>query len=407
MPGAETWWRDEGALERFVGDLVAGELSRLRPGAVLPPRPWPLEVDLTGGALACDSLELLALATALAEAVEMHRSGIEDYLLARRTLAEWCAIAAAALERFSSNLMFRTSGSTGACKALQHPLAALLQEVAALAALLPGRRRVVSAVPAHHIYGFLFTVLLPQRLGVGVVDVRASSPAGLGAVLREGDLVVGHPGFWGGFARTVRQMPGDVVGVSSTAPCPRETARDAVACGLSRLVEVYGASETAGIGWRDDPGGPFELFGHWRRGVEADTLVRSGPDGACAAAQVPDRLVWVGERGFRVEGRRDAAVQVGGINVFPALVRERLLQHPGVRDAAVRLMSPGEGARLKAFIAPADPCFDTAELRSGLTAWCAAGLSAPERPKAFSFGAELPRNGLRKPADWPVLQDAS
>ena len=35
-----------------------------------------------------------------------------------------------------------------------------------LARLVPGRRRILSAVPAHHIYGFLFSVLLPQDLGL-------------------------------------------------------------------------------------------------------------------------------------------------------------------------------------------------------------------------------------------------
>ena len=87
-------------------------------------------------------------------------------------------------------------------------------------------------------------------------------------------------------------------------------------------------------------------------------------------------------------------------------MRGHLLQHPGVRDAAVRLMSPSEGARLKAFIAPTDPSFDSARLRRELAAWCNARLTAPERPKAFSFGPEPPRNGLHKLADWSVTEDA-
>ncbi len=344
----ETWWRDEGVLARFVGDLVADELTRLRPGAVLPPRPWPADLSLVEGILACDSLELLTLATALAESLEVNRSGVENCLLARRTMSEWRAIAVAALEHFSSELTFRTSGSAGAVKSLRHPLARLLQEVEEFAQLVPGRRRVLSAVPAHHIYGFLFTVLLPQRLGAPVLDVRASSPASLSFSLREGDLLIGHPAFWSAFAQTMQQVPADVIGLTSTAPCPRETARAALFCGMSRLVEIYGASETAGIGWRDDPDEPFVLLAHWRPGADTETLLRVLPDGTCDAARVPDRLVWCGQRAFRVEGRRDEAVQVGGVNVFPSVVRDHLLKHPGVRDASVRLMSPGEGVRLKA-----------------------------------------------------------
>ena len=405
MLDPENWWRDEAVIDRFVGDLVAGELMRLRPGAVLPPRPWPSDMSMVKGGLACDSLELLTLATALAEALEMHRSGVEDHLLARRTMAEWRDIAVHALEHFSSELTFRTSGSTGAVKALRHPLAQLLQEIEALAQLVPGRRRVLTAVPAHHIYGFLFTVLLPQKLGASVIDVRASSPASLGSSLREGDLLIGHPAFWGAFARTIRQIPGGVIGVTSTAPCPRETARAALSCGMSRFLEIYGASETAGVGWRDDPDRPFVLFAHWCLGAKTDALVRSLPDGTDEFARVPDRLVWLSERAFQVEGRQDEAVQVGGMNVFPSVVREHLLQHPGVRDAAVRLMGPNEGVRLKAFIAPSDPSLDTADLRQELVALCDAKLTAPERPRAFSFGPELPRNALRKLADWSLSEN--
>jgi 4-coumarate--CoA ligase (photoactive yellow protein activation family) len=406
MSGPETWWRQGDALDRFLGDLVAGELARLRPGAVLPRRPWPREQSLLEGDLACDSLELLNLAAALAEALETHRAGVEDCLLARRTLAEWAEVAAAGLERFSAVLAFRTSGSTCAPKTVRHPLKGLVEEVEALAAIFPGRRRVLSAVPAHHIYGFLFTVLLPQKLGASVLDVRAHSPAGVRAHLREGDLLVAHPAFWGAFARAGDSAPVDVFGVTSTAPCPPETSRLAVSSGLARLVEVYGCTETAGVGWRDAPDAAFQLLPHWRPGAEPFSLLRVSRDGEAAQAQVPDRLAWTDERSFRVEGRRDEAVQVGGVNVFPSEVRAKLLGHPQVRDAAVRLMRPGEGARLKAFIVPRELSDDPVELRRELAGWCDTRLSAPERPKAFSFGPALPRGALGKLADWPLFEAA-
>ena len=65
-----------------------------------------------------------------------------------------------------------------------------------MAALLPGRRRILSAVPSHHIDGFLFSVLLPQEPAMGgleVPDLRGSSPARLAHEPRSGDLVVGIP----------------------------------------------------------------------------------------------------------------------------------------------------------------------------------------------------------------------
>lgn len=402
MSELETWWRRRDVLDRFVGDLVEGELARLRPGAVLPSRPWPRDDSLVGGRIACDSLELLNLATTLAEAVDLYRAGVEDYLLARRTLAQWVDIAAAGLERCSGRLAFRTSGSTGTPKTVHHSLTRLLEEVEALAAIFPGRRRVLSAVPAHHIYGFLFTALLPQKLGASVVDVRGHSPAGVRARLRDGDLLVAHPAFWDLFVRAGDGAPADVFGATSTAPCSPETSRSVVASGLTRLVEVYGCSEASGIGWREAPDAPFQLFAHWQRGLDPASLLHTSQDGETTTARLPDRLAWIGERQFRVDGRRDEAVQVGGINVFPSAVRAKLLDHPDVRDAVVRLMRPSEGARLKAFVVPTDLTRDLEQLRRDLSAWCDNHFSVPERPKAFNFGPTLPSNALGKSADWQL-----
>ena len=109
----------------------------------------------------------------------MHESGIEDYLLVRQTLGEWTHIAQTSLSRFSARLTFRTSGSTGVAKSCSHQLDALWQEVREIAPLLKGTRRIFSAVPRHHIYGFLFTMLLPAALGLDagdVIDARHTNP---------------------------------------------------------------------------------------------------------------------------------------------------------------------------------------------------------------------------------------
>jgi 4-coumarate--CoA ligase len=93
-------------------------------------------------------------------------------------------------------MTFRTSGSTGQPKSCVHALHALWREVQEVAPLLSGCTRLFAAVPSHHIYGFLFTILLPRALGLdsrSVLDLRQSSPARLSRELREGDVVIGHP----------------------------------------------------------------------------------------------------------------------------------------------------------------------------------------------------------------------
>jgi 4-coumarate--CoA ligase (photoactive yellow protein activation family) len=399
MSGRIQWWQPE-ALERFVCDLLAGELTRLRPGQSPPAWPWSRDARLEAD-LGVDSLERVHLATALAEAIHLSRSGIEDSLLAGATLGDWLASAARSLAAYSDELTFKTSGSTGQPKWCVHRLPELVAEVEDHALALGDVRRVVSAVPSHHIYGFLFTVLLPGRVGVEVIDVRAHSPARLAGLVRAGDLVVAHPDYWSAFVRAVPAVIAGATGVTSTAPCPAATARAVVERGFTRLVEIYGSSETAGVGRRADPDAAFELLSFWRRGASDGELVRGGPDGE-RRVPAPDFLIWEDDRHVRPAGRTEGAVQVGGTNVFPARIAAALGRHPGVAAAAVRLMRPDEGTRLKAFIVPAAEHPDLPALQRDLTDWIDSNLSVPERPKSIVFGSELPTGALGKISDWPI-----
>ena len=70
-----------------------------------------------------------------------------------------------------------------------------------------------------------------------------------------------------------------------------------------------------------------------------------------------------------------------------------------MRDAAVRLMRPDEGRRLKAFIV-ADDGWDEDDLRSDLEAWIGQALDPAARACALTFGHRLPTSDLGKTADW-------
>lgn len=400
---ATGWWRDESIMHRFVHHLLAAEMAALRPTSACTPGSWDASLHLTRD-LGVDSLELVALASALAETIHLHESGIEDRLLVRPTVGEWATIAQDGLEAFSSTMTFRTSGSTGNPKPCVHTLAALWQEVIELAPRFTGRTRVVSAVRSHHIYGFLFTVLLPRALGLSpsaYIDVRGRIPSSVLAELRAGDLVIGYPDFWQVLATPASGLPHGIVGVTSTAPCPAEVARDLSAAGLDSLVQLYGSTETAGVGVRSDPDESYSLLSFWERGPGDDgALVRVFADGHRQSILLQDSLDWTGDRQFRPTGRLDHALQVAGINVFPANVRRVLMEHPDVHDAVVRRMTTSELGRLKAFIVPRAGRPGDMALHTELEAWVSTRLSAPERPRAFSFGESLPRDASGKPADW-------
>ncbi|MEM7522139.1 MAG: 4-coumarate--CoA ligase, partial [Pseudomonadota bacterium] len=167
-----------------------------------------------------------------------------------------------------------------------------------------------------------------------------------------------------------------------------ETWESAKRLGAARCVEVYGSTETGGIGWRSDPAQPLKLLPH---------LERMG-DGVKARAKdtplpLQDVIAWENDTSFCVIGRGDRVVQVGGTNVDLGLVERTLQQSGHVREAVVRL----DGLRLKAFVVPEgeeDAALDGA-VRQAL-----AVLPAIARPQELSFGPEIPRTSTGKPSDW-------
>ena len=386
MPGEPTLSRP--AISRVVLDLLAAELarSRGRSAAALGRPGWDEATRVDEAGLDLDSLERLDAAAALTEFFHLHEHGAEDYLLALPSVGEWCDLVAQSLAATGTWLTFRTSGSTGDAKRCTHALADLRAEAAMWAARFADAPAIVALVPSHHIYGTIFTALLPDALGCPVTEaVRDAAP---------GTLVIGTPTHWAHLARALLALPEGLVGVTSTAPMPSHLAYRLRGQRLVQLVEVYGSSETGGIAAREHEGAAFALLPGWS--ADGEALERTLASGERSVVTPPDHLHWLDDRRFAIRGRRDGAVQVGGVNVFPARVRDTLLAHAGVADAAVRLEA--DTGRLKAFVVPARAGDD--RLVDELERWCGDRLAAPERPRRFAVGGALPVNAMGKLADW-------
>lgn len=375
---------DQHTLLPVVASAIADEWAALRDETPGPdPFAWDGDTRIGGEDLPADSLALVRLATRIGQMFHLEEAGAGDNLLRFRTLGDWAEMAATGVAEVGK-ITFLTSGTTGDPKPRTHHLEWLEQEAAFLAGYFrrtaPGRRRVYALAPPHHIYGFLFGVLLPRALDLPVLPAGHPAQWQPGR-LEPGDLVVGFPAVWQHLAERVPTLPGNLHGVTSTAPCPPELHRRLLEQGLAGLTEVFGSSETAGVGLRENPEAPFELMPHWIPGEPGELVRRTPEGGAAAVAFDTDHIQWQTPRRFYPQGRADGVVQVGGLNVDPVAVARRLEEHPAVAAAEVA-RDPGLD-RLVAWITPlSDDTEDSTALRDDLEQW-ATSLSPPERPIRF------------------------
>lgn len=384
---------------RVLAALVQDDIRR-DTGRVVP-RACMIETDrLDEDGIGLDSLARLRAIATVTEFFGLAVTGVEDYLVVHPRLSAWSEIVEhhLGLRGGLTELTFTSSGSSGLTpKRATHRLEDLIAEVDAVATILDDEgagghpiRRVLASVPPQHIYGFLFSVLLPDRVGCAVSDLSELPPSAALRSAESGDLIVGTPYTWQ-LACDARARAGQpCLGLVSTAPSSPSLWASTRGAGVRRLVELYGSSETSGIGWRDAPDTPFALLPHLSR--VGDRPTRRG-----SSLALQDRLDWVAADRFRLGSRLDGAVQVGGMNVAPAAVARVLAQVDGVADIAVRLA----GDRLKAFVVPVAGWAQGTEILEGrLRDAAMRQLAPPARPMQYTFGPSLPRNAIGKPADW-------
>jgi 4-coumarate--CoA ligase (photoactive yellow protein activation family) len=352
--------------------------------------------------LGADSYDRMVLAGMVNQMFHIFESGIEDNLLRAKTLQDWASLVAQSWAFYSEEITFFTSGSTGTPKPCHHRFSNLIREAEFIRSLFPNTTRIVALVPSHHIYGFLWTVLLPKVMTVPVVYGQDWSANRLKKELQPHDLIVSFPLHWDYLLRSglVIDPAFQVQGVCSTGPCASELVDALLEKGLSGMTEIYGSSETGGIGYRHHPESPYSLFPYWQPQDEALLdLENSNRD----PLPLPDIVRWTSERMFEILRRRDHAVQVGGVNVFPERVAQVIRELDFVEDCAVRLMEHPQGNRLKTLIVLKEGQEPTDGIRKTLHEWIQTQLTPPERPKSITFSNQLERNALGKITEWSTL----
>jgi len=330
-------------------------------------------------------------------------------------------------------LVLHTSGTTG--EGTSHPKTAaqILGEVRTLAALLPelAQGEVVAVPPPHHIYGLLFGLLLPlsgggafHRFGLRAGDdpgpFLAPSPDPTATRRRSLVTIPAHLRVLAD--RDDLSLPAVARIVSSAAPLPQPVAAALADRAGWRITEVLGSTETGGIAVRErdrtDPPPPWTPLPGVRVTADPETG-RMQVDSPFLAAHAPrpyptgDRIRPCGtDEGDVAEafvhlGRDDGVLKIAGARVAVADLEARLLELPGVADAAVLPVEVGgaRGWETWAAIVPrpgAEPPTPP-EIRRALRAW----FSPTVLPRRYRTVPSLPRqpNGKLPRADLAAVFD--
>lgn len=259
-----------------------------------------------------------------------------------------------------------TSGSTGEVQLHDKTGGQLLREVAVLGATFGVTQadRVVATIPPHHIYGLLFTILLPLTHGAAFHHDSPLFVEAVQARLREvgATVLVSVPAHLRGLQGAGDAAFADLRRIfSSGAPLPEATAHAFAQTLGCRVTEVFGSTETGGIAWRCRPDRET-----WRPlpGVQvtADDEGRLQltspflPPDAPPVHTGDDRVEVLPDGTFRHLGRVDDVVKIASKRVALRAVEHTLLALEGVEDAVVVPRTlPNGRTRLEALVVSAGP----------------------------------------------------
>lgn len=378
----------EEQIARIIGAASADELSRQfnRHFDFLTIAGWSAETLLQRGGIGMTDEEMAACAQRMSTLFGF----AEGYLDGKPsiTIADWAGALAKGARESLTSFAFKAATRSNINALCVHAADEIYQDAAAAANLFYGRRRLLSFVAPHSLLGFVLSVLTPNLQRIEAVDARGMTPETLSKTLQFGDVMVATPTLWRYMMREELAAPDNTIAVSFGEPMSYELSAEMRKAGFGVMRELYGSTESGLIGWRDSATEPFVLFDHWR--CDEDQLVRVAPDGQEKPVEAMDMIEWTGERAFQLGGRRDGAVQIGAVNVFPEQVAEALREHPRIKDCRVLAGRRGDGVnRLIAHIVLKPEFQPNDQTAREIDVWCRMKLRQQERPRIYNFEKPL------------------
>jgi acyl-coenzyme A synthetase/AMP-(fatty) acid ligase len=294
-----------------------------------------------------------------------------------------------------------TSGSTGTplpYKKTWGRLARCVRDGAPRLGLLDGRSHtIVGTVPAQHMYGFESTVLLALISGNALCAERPFYPAdiagALGASPQPLTLVTTPVHLRALIASEIDLPPVELI-VSATAPLDQDLAREVEAKFHTRLLEIYGSTETGQIALRRTAeSAAWRLWPNVQLKISNDRVFAQGGH-VEQLTQMQDVIEITGADEFLLHGRTADMVNIAGKRSSFGYLNTQLNAIPGVTDGVFFLREGTTGstgvARLGAVVVA--PTLSVAQLNEHLRQ----RIDPVFLPRPLIMVERLPRNATGK-----------
>ncbi len=219
---------------------------------------------------------------------------------------------------FSGNeqIIFFTSGSTGRPKQVEKKLSYLTNEAEVLETTFGeflGQRKIASSVSHFHIYGLLFNLIWPLQSGRAWCTEIIEYQEQLGQIEKAHSVaLVSSPAFLSRLDQNLKLHNRWPV-FSSGGPLSMNAATNTQSLFGERPFEVYGSTETGGIGFRQQrqENQPWQAFsGVTFEQKDNQTWVKSGHIGPQTQLKLDDQLSLLEHNQFILSGRADRIVKV-------------------------------------------------------------------------------------------------
>ena len=270
-----------------------------------------------------------------------------------------------------------TGGSTGNPKLWEKSVRNLLGEAFFLSENfgMTGSDVFLSSVPAFHIYGLLFSILVPFVSGASVLSATPLFPNEIIKYIIEGKpsiLISVPPHYRALNGSEIKKYSLRLAFSSAGSLNQNDAAYFADKTGIE-VNEIYGSTETGGIATRKiSDGTDFSVFSGIEFSVKDERLLvksefisQSLPVDEDGFFLTGDRVELLYNGKFMLLGRADGIVKVGGRRVDLAEIQNRIKKIPGVKDAVV-VSVPVPGGRENVISALIEGDIDVQTIRNAL-----------------------------------------